>query len=381
MIAMLSLQCKINNETRFSIENGCFPYAADGKMSNYLSWTTTKENGDDCLVIAPFNGTSIRQETLVACGQDWFVNWADTPELAFFVSGKYITHWLEKSSSDTYDYNIKVAIGRLETEKPDTVFTLHNDRIPAEHGFVSYTSIGDEIMTVWLDGRNTKNTEKSENAMSLRSCIIKDDGTITERMEIDSMVCDCCQTDLTLHKGIPYLVYRGRDGDEIRGNIMRKYEKGAWSAPYTIDTSPWKIAGCPVNGPSVISFHGKAYASWFTQVRGYPEVYVSLWNEEEKKFSETQLVSDSLSIGRMDMRAYRDHLYVSYISVEENQSSIMVNEYDSDFALKRKIKVCEIDASRDSGCPKMLMVENNLSVVFTDINEKAPSIPIQKIKI
>ncbi len=380
LIVMLSLQCKNSSKQDFTIESSCFPYVITGKNGAYLSWTTMMENGEDCLMIGHYNGDVVTQETTVACGTDWFVNWADTPELAFFKSGKYITHWLEKTSPDTYDYNVTVAIGDLGAAKPDTIFTLHNDGVPAEHGFVSYTPIDDKIMAVWLDGRNTKSLEVS-GAMSLRSCLINDEGQISERTEVDDRVCDCCQTDLTLHYGMPYLVYRGRDGEEIRGNIMRWYEEGAWSEPYIMDTSPWKIAGCPVNGPSISSFGGQVYTTWFTQANGYPEVNVSRWNEEEKAFSDSQPVSDSLSIGRMDMLAFHNHLYVSYISTEENQASVMLNEYDLNFTLLRKILVCPIDPSRGSGCPKILMADDNLSTVFTENGEYEPEIRFQKINL
>ena len=46
--------------------------------------------------------------------------------------------------------------------------------------------------------------------MNLRSAFISSKGDIYEDHLVDEMVCDCCQTSVTVSNGIPIVVYRDR---------------------------------------------------------------------------------------------------------------------------------------------------------------------------
>jgi len=50
----------------------------------------------------------------------------------------------------------------------------------------------------------------SAGGMTLRSTQIKSDGTLTKDQVIDSLVCDCCQTDIAQSDQGPVLVFRNR---------------------------------------------------------------------------------------------------------------------------------------------------------------------------
>ena len=92
----------------------------------------------------------------VASGDDWFVNWADTPHVAMTADGALWSHWLQKSAAATYAYDVALvrsADGGRTWTKPVLVNT---DGTPTEHGFVSLWVAGPERVGVaWLDGRHT----------------------------------------------------------------------------------------------------------------------------------------------------------------------------------------------------------------------------------
>ena len=44
----------------------------------------------------------------VATGSDWFVNWADVPSVLRLPDGTLVAHWLQKSGSDTYAYDVRL---------------------------------------------------------------------------------------------------------------------------------------------------------------------------------------------------------------------------------------------------------------------------------
>src|SRR5687768_8193204 len=45
----------------------------------------------------------------VASGDDWFVNWADVPSVMRLPDGSLAAHWLQKSGSGTYAYDVRLA--------------------------------------------------------------------------------------------------------------------------------------------------------------------------------------------------------------------------------------------------------------------------------
>ena len=103
-------------------------------------------------------------------GEDWFVNWADTPALAS--DGSSVT-WLKKVAADTYDYHVawarRGAEGTFEEQG-----SLHDDEGAGEHGFCSWLSLGDgRQLALWLDGRATR----EGGPMQVRSRLVEADGT------------------------------------------------------------------------------------------------------------------------------------------------------------------------------------------------------------
>ena len=145
------------------------------------------------------------------------------------------------------------------------------------------------IFATWLDGRNTKREEN--NAMTLRSAIIDRDGNITEEFELDNRVCDCCQTSTTWTDKGPLVVYRDRLENEVRDISIVRNTDGKWSAPKPVFEDNWKIAGCPVNGPSIDS-EGKIVAvAWFTNSNDQPKVFVSISLSSALRFSNSASAS------------------------------------------------------------------------------------------
>jgi hypothetical protein len=73
----------------------------------------------------------------VASGSDWFVNWADVPSVLRLSSGVVVAHWLQKSASDTYAYDVRLSYSKDDGRSWSPSFTPHHDKTNAEHGFAS----------------------------------------------------------------------------------------------------------------------------------------------------------------------------------------------------------------------------------------------------
>src|SRR5210317_731682 len=78
-----------------------FPFLNNGNEGLLLSWIETVQDTVDILKIAKGDSLGFYEVTEVSRGSDWFVNWADFPKVSQFKDGKYITHWLQKSTTST----------------------------------------------------------------------------------------------------------------------------------------------------------------------------------------------------------------------------------------------------------------------------------------
>ena len=75
--------------------------------------------------------------TTVAAGDDWFVNWADVPSVLRLDDGVLAAHWLQKSGTATYAYDVRLSYSKDDGRTWSSSFTPHHDGTQREHGFAS----------------------------------------------------------------------------------------------------------------------------------------------------------------------------------------------------------------------------------------------------
>ena len=165
---------------------------------------------------------------LIDRGTDWFVNWADYPITHVFSDqSKVLLHWLEKSTTETYDYNIICRTYNFDNDSISAPFKLNDSNLPAEYGFVSSTPYKDGLQMMWLDGRNTKN---DNGAMNLRTTFVPSKGNRRISNLLDDRVCDCCQTSLSSDGERIVGFYRDRSHTEVRDVSMVLFDS-IWHKP------------------------------------------------------------------------------------------------------------------------------------------------------
>ena len=91
-----------------AIGNSSLPYLISGDDGElYLSWV--EQLGDTALLkYAKWEGNNWSSTEDIASGTDWCVNWADYPMLAASKDGGMVAHYLAKSSSGTYSYDVNI---------------------------------------------------------------------------------------------------------------------------------------------------------------------------------------------------------------------------------------------------------------------------------
>jgi len=252
-----------------------------------LSWMESGDAGAS-LKYARLDGNAFGAPSKVVNEPRMFINWADLPSVTHVVGGHWVAHWLRYSADTTYSYDVVLSQSFDNGSSWSEPLAVHTDGTPTEHGFVSMHRDDDGIALLWLDGRDTAGEAQEDvlaTSMTLRSAVISADGTRLHEQLVDDSVCDCCQTGVAVGAGGPIAVYRDRTADEIRDIYVTRFVDGAWETGVRLHEDNWKIAGCPVNGPSIVARDNLVAVSWFTAANNSPAVHVVISEDGGDSFS------------------------------------------------------------------------------------------------
>ena len=351
--------------------------SADGTV--VLSWLESSA-GEATLRYSVYEDRAWSSAHTVASGDDWFVNWADFPSVTRINSDLWAAHWLQKRPGGTYAYDVRMAFsGDGVVWQP--AISPHDDGTPTEHGFVSMIALGgDTIGAVWLDGRKTAQTGGHEmnggaahGGMTLRWAMINGDGEILESTELDSLICDCCQTDLAkLSNGVA-MVYRDRSENENRDISIVRLTEGGWSEPALVANDGWQIAGCPVNGPAIDSRADKLAVAWFTGADNTRQVRMAFSDDGGLRFSEPVTISNGAALGRVDVSWVADGLaVVSWLDERNNGiAALKIRTVAHNGNLGEPREIALTGSQRSSGFPQMLRAGSDLLFAWTDTGEQS----------
>ena len=337
----------------------------------YLSWIE-KRGKQSTLLFSTFSNEKWSEPKKIASGINWFVNWADYPVIAGNGDKILLAHYLEKSDTGKFTYDVKI-VSSADTGKTWAApKILNEDNVKAEHGFVSIIPYKNGFFTAWLDGRKTA-TEVGDGGhghhgeMTLRGAILDMNGDKINEWELDGRICDCCQTSVAMTNDGPVVVYRDRSEDEIRDMSIVRYINGQWSAPKTIHSDNWQIKGCPVNGPSISAIGNNLAVAWFSMKDKKSEVKVMFSKDGGERFGKPIRVDEGNSIGRVDV-AMMDSA-TAVVSWMEGGSIKAIKVY-ANGKKENSFLIASSSDKRSSGFPQMTRAGNRIVFAWTDDKEK-----------
>jgi hypothetical protein len=348
--------------------------APDGKV--VMSWLEP-EAGGHALRFALLDGDSWSAPRTVARGDAWFVNWADFPSVVPVSDRLWAAHWLAKRPEGGYAYDVEVAISTDGGHTWGAAIMPHTDGTATEHGFVTLFPSHEGVGAVWLDGRNMQGSGAEEDAhghgeggMTLRSAVIGADGTLSREHLIDSLTCDCCQTDVAIGPDGPVVAYRDRSEGEIRDIVVTRAVETGWSEPVPVLRDGWRIEGCPVNGPAIDAASGTIAVAWFTAANDQPRVLLARSVDGGRSFSEAIPIDIESPTGRVDVvQLGGGDAIVSWLASDPEGAAISVRRVASDGRIGPVRIVSRTAASRPSGFPQMVASGDQLVVSWTEVVE------------
>jgi hypothetical protein len=338
----------------------------------YLSWVT-KEGQNSSLKYSSLQNEKWSEPSIIASGNDWFVNWADYPVIATDGSNNLLSHFLQKSENGTYTYDVKLITSNDQGKSWSAPAILHDDGKKAEHGFVSIVPYGENYFICWLDGRNAamegvdRHHGGHHGQMTIRAAIVDKSGKKVSEWELDNRVCDCCQTSAAITENGPVVVYRDRSDNEIRDISIVRFINGQWTAPKTVSADNWKIEGCPVNGPRITAIGNNLAVAWFSSPDKNATVNVAFSRDGGDTFSDPVKVNDDKTIGRVDIEWINgEAAMVSWMEGAVIKAAKVYNDGKKDSSFV----VASTSESRSSGFPQMTRTGNSIIFAWTDDKNK-----------
>jgi hypothetical protein len=343
-----------------------------------MSWLEP-EGGGHALRFSVLTDSAWTAAQTVATGDNWFVNWADFPSVVPITAGLWAAHWLVRQPAGGYAYDIAMSLSADGGRTWGAPFSPHRDGTPTEHGFATLFPWRDGVGVVWLDGRQTAGESAGHaphggegGGMSLRAAIIGADGVATHESVIDSLTCDCCQTDATIGADGPVVVYRDRTRDEIRDIYAARAIEGRWTQPAPVAGDDWRIDACPVNGPAIAARGSDVVVAWFTAASDRPRVQLSWSHDGGGVFLPPVEVDADAARGRVGVALLPDgDAAVSWLRSSGADGSVAVRRVRPDGGLGLVRIVGQTVAARPGGVPQLVVSDGKVVLSWTEVEGEA----------
>lgn len=341
------------------------PELAAGPDGFYLSWLERTGADTHALRFARLAPEGWTEPRTVMERSGLFVNWADFPSMLVLEDGTMAAHWLEKSGSGTYSYDVRAAVSTDGGETWGEDVIPHTDGVQSEHGFVSLFPADGRVGAVWLDGRETVSGEP----MTLRFATLGADGASPDEL-LDESVCDCCQTSAAVAADGPVVVYRDRTEGEVRDIYAVRRVNGEWTEPRPVHQDGWVISACPVNGPAVAADGQRVAVAWFTGAPS-PRVQVAFSDDAGATFGPPVRVDDGEAQGRVDVVLLDDGTALaSWLerSAGGGAAEIRLRRVSPD-GVGSVLRLADTSTERASGFPRMLRRGDELLFAWTEAGD------------
>lgn len=349
--------------------------APDGTL--LLSWIEPRDDGH-VLRFARHGADGWSAPRAIGSGDDWFVNWADTPHLAATADGALWAHWLRKSAAATYAYDVVLTRSADGGDTWSEPVVVNQDGTPTEHGFVAMWPAGESSLGIaWLDGRATAGGHGGHGGgmMTLRTARFDASLARHDETRLDASTCDCCQTSAAMTARGSIVAYRDRTHDEIRDIAVVRNVEGQWREPHIVHADAWKMPACPVNGPALDARGDDVVVAWYTAAGGIPRVRVAASADGGASFDAPVEVDAGGQVqGRLAVALGEGDAWIAWLREGAGEQALRLARFDpATGALDGATLVSRVAGQgRGTGFPQVALAGDRAHLVWTDVLDGQP---------
>ena len=172
--------------------------------------------------------------------------------------------------------------------------------------------------------------------------------------------------------------YRNRSDEEIRDNYVTRLVNGKWTTPQAVFSDNWKIAACPVNGPSLSANGSLVAMSWFTAKNDQGQAFAAFSQDAGKTFSQPIRIDDGGTLGRVDLELLPDGsalaTWIEFAPLREDASGgkpgaraqFSVRRIEANGTRSAPVTIAGIAGSRSSGYPRAAVANGEVVFAWTE---------------
>ena len=132
----------------------------------------------------------------------------------------------------------------------------------------------------------------------------------------------------------------------------------------------WKIAACPVNGPSLSANGNAVVMTWFTVKNDQGQAYAAFSQDAGKTFAAPIRVDDGGSLGRVDIEMLADgSALATWIEFTEQRAQFRARRIERNGTRSAPTTIAGIAGSRSSGYPRAAVANGELVFAWTESSE------------
>jgi hypothetical protein len=341
--------------------------AVGPKGDVYLSWIQFTDQGDTVVKFATKTPDGWSEPRTIVQSPNVMVNWADFPSMFELPDGSLAATWA-MLIPDSEGYTVQLALSKDKGKTWSNPVQPHRDTTKTEHGFVSLSPISDGTGVIWLDSRKL---EAGSDDVSLMYTRVGLDSSLTDELEIDDRVCECCQPSSIPVAGGILAVYRDRTKDEIRDIAITRFDGKKWSGPRIISDDRWQISACPIQGPAISASGDRVAIAWFTAANDKPRVQLLLSADTGETFGKPIQIDGGDPIGRVGVVALASGgAVVSWIEKTAGGGEVRARQVEAGGKVHDPITIGKTSVGNASGFPKVVRSGSEIVFAWTDTEER-----------
>lgn len=302
-----------------------------------FSWIEPSQGDAFALKYAVRRGGTWSPAVTIAANRHFFHHPAEMPEVLALSNGHWFAHWVEAPGGDSdaeYVYVSSSTDGKHWTMPVQA----HHDHSPVQHGLASMIANPDGTGSIfWLEA-----LQGEDNPVSLKRTIVDASGKEIREEVLDSDVCGCCPTAVTMTSKGLLVAFRAHTKDNIRDIAVTRLENGKWTAPKIVSTDNWEIEACPTNAASVKAEGNHVAVAWFTGAGDKPRDLMAFSNDAGATFTKPVLLSTGHAFGYTSLALGEDGgAIVSWLERSPEGAKVMVRRVSAAGAAGPAIEVAK----------------------------------------
>ncbi len=352
--------------------------APDGRV--LLTWISRLPGRRPALMFVGMgeNGRWYSSARSVVVGESLMASWANVPHVAQTPDGVL---WIQFMQQRGTGHAGDIALARSSDGgfNWSTPVAVNDTSVLAEHGFAAlWPADRDRIGVAWLAGPPMAEGEDmgegmhhSHGSTELRSAVFDLNLQRSEETTLDTMTCDCCQSEIAMTSQGPVLAYRDRTEGEVRDIVVVRKQAEGWSEPTLVHPDNWVMAGCPVNGPAISAEGDNVVVAWYTAADDKPLVQVARSTDGGASFRPPVVLEQGNAVqGRTAIAIDAKQAWVLWMREDaKNGQSLWLSRRTPDLATElQRLEVAKLQGrGRATGYPQIVLRNGAAHIVWTDV--------------